>query len=109
MTQFIDLLVEQPLLLLFLVSAIGYVIGRIRIAGVSLGVAAILFVVGYKLAKPSLFKQMWQKGWTQFVPFVVTIVAMIFTDLLTGVLLGMAVGVFVVLRNTYLTPFHFDT
>ncbi|MCB0765323.1 MAG: SulP family inorganic anion transporter [Flavobacteriales bacterium] len=71
--------------------------------------AAILFVVGYKLAKPSLFKQMWQKGWTQFVPFVVTIVAMIFTDLLTGVLLGMAVGVFVVLRNTYLTPFHFDT
>ena len=44
MTHFIDLLVEQPLLLLFLVSAIGYVIGRIRIAGVSLGVAAILFV-----------------------------------------------------------------
>ena len=44
MSQFIDLLVEQPLLLLFLVSAIGYVIGRIRIAGVSLGVAAILFV-----------------------------------------------------------------
>jgi putative transport protein len=44
MQRLIDLLVEQPLLLLFLVSAVGYVIGRIRIAGVSLGVAAILFV-----------------------------------------------------------------
>lgn len=44
MQHLIDLLVEQPLLLLFLVSALGYVIGRIRIAGVSLGVAAILFV-----------------------------------------------------------------
>ncbi len=70
--------------------------------------AAILFVVGYKLAKPTLFKQMWAKGWTQFVPFIVTIVAMVFTDLLTGVLLGMGVGIFIVLRNNYLTPFHFD-
>ena len=70
--------------------------------------AAILFVVGYKLAKPALFKQMWAKGWTQFVPFFVTIATMVFSDLLTGVLLGMGVGIFIVLRNNYLTPFHFD-
>ncbi|MBK9175154.1 MAG: SulP family inorganic anion transporter [Flavobacteriales bacterium] len=70
--------------------------------------AAILFVVGYKLAKPILFKQMWAKGWPQFVPFIITILGVVFTDLLTGVLLGMAVGIFIVLRNNYLTPFHFD-
>nr|MDQ3100364.1 hypothetical protein [Bacteroidota bacterium] len=55
-----------------------------------------------------LFQQMWTKGWTQFVPFIVTILGVVFTDLLTGVLLGMAVGIFIVLRNNYLTPFHFD-
>jgi MFS superfamily sulfate permease-like transporter len=70
--------------------------------------AAILLVVGYKLAKPLLFQQMWAKGWTQFVPFIVTIIGVVFTDLLTGVLLGMGVGIFIVLRNNYLTPFHFD-
>lgn len=70
--------------------------------------AAILFMVGYKLAKPSLFTVMWKKGWTQFVPFVVTVLGVVFMDLLTGVGLGMAVGIFILLRNSYLTPFHFN-
>ncbi len=70
--------------------------------------AAVLFMVGFKLAKPALFIQMWNKGWTQFVPFITTIVGVVFTDLLTGVLMGMAVGIFILLRNSYLTPFHFD-
>ena len=70
--------------------------------------AAILLMVGYKLAKPVLFKQMWSKGWTQFTPFIITILGVVFTDLLTGVLLGMGVGILIVLRNNYLTPFHFD-
>ncbi|MBK7554325.1 MAG: SulP family inorganic anion transporter [Flavobacteriales bacterium] len=70
--------------------------------------AAILLVVGYKLVKPVLFKQMWANGWPQFVPFIITILGVVFTDLLTGVLLGMGVGIFIVLRNNYLTPFHFD-
>ena len=55
--------------------------------------AAILFVVGYKLAKPVLFEQMWAKGWAQFVPFIVTIGGVVLTDLLTGVLIGMAVSI----------------
>lgn len=67
--------------------------------------AAILFLVGYKLAKPSLFVSMWRKGWSQFVPFMVTILGVVFTDLLKGVMLGMAVGIFMVLRNNFLTPF----
>jgi MFS superfamily sulfate permease-like transporter len=63
--------------------------------------AAILFVVGYKLAKPSLFKSMYQLGWKQFVPFIVTIVGIVFTDLLVGIGLGLAVGVIVVLIKSY--------
>lgn len=63
--------------------------------------AAILFVVGYKLAKPQLFKQMYGLGWTQFVPFIVTIVGIVFTDLLVGIGLGLAVSVVVILFNSY--------
>ncbi|CAM1351634.1 SulP family inorganic anion transporter [Tenacibaculum crassostreae] len=63
--------------------------------------AAILLVVGYKLAKPSLFKQMYALGWKQFVPFMVTVSGIVFTDLLTGISLGLAVGVVVILIKSY--------
>ncbi len=63
--------------------------------------AAILFIVGYKLAKPSLFKTMYQSGWKQFVPFVVTVVGIVFTDLLVGISLGLLVGIVVVLIKSY--------
>lgn len=63
--------------------------------------AAILLVVGYKLAKPSLFKQMYALGWKQFVPFIITVLGIVFTDLLTGISLGLAVGVFVILIKSY--------
>jgi len=63
--------------------------------------AAILFVVGYKLAKPSLFKSMYKAGWKQFVPFVVTVVGIVFTDLLVGISLGLLVGIVVVLIKSY--------
>lgn len=63
--------------------------------------AAILLIVGYKLAKPALFKSMYQLGWKQFVPFVVTITGIIFTDLLVGIGLGLVVGIFYVLYDSY--------
>ncbi len=63
--------------------------------------AAILFIVGFKLAKPSLFKTMYQAGWKQFVPFVVTVVGIVFTDLLVGISLGLGVGIVVVLIKSY--------
>ncbi len=63
--------------------------------------AAILFMVGYKLAKPALFKTMYDLGWKQFVPFVVTVIGIIFTDLLTGLGLGLMVGIVVVLIKSY--------
>lgn len=65
--------------------------------------AAILIFTGYKLAKISLFKEMYQKGWNQLVPFVVTIAAILFTDLLKGVIVGIIVGLFFVIRSNYRT------
>ena len=70
--------------------------------------AAILFVVGYKLAKPVLFKEMYKKGWTEFVPFVVTIVGIVRIDLLWGIGLGLIVAIFIILYNNYRAPFHFN-
>ncbi|MBE15678.1 MAG: SulP family inorganic anion transporter [Dokdonia sp.] len=63
--------------------------------------AAILLIVGYKLAKPSLFKKMYQLGWKQFVPFTVTVVGIVFTDLLIGIGLGLAVGIVVILIKSF--------
>lgn len=63
--------------------------------------AAILFIVGYKLAKPALFKTMYDLGWKQFVPFIVTVLGIIFIDLLIGLALGLLVGIVVVLIKSY--------
>ena len=63
--------------------------------------AAILFIVGYKLAKPSLFKTMWKMGWKQFVPFIVTILGIVFIDLLWGIGLGLVVGIVIILIKSY--------
>ena len=63
--------------------------------------AAILLVVGYKLAKPALFKKMYAQGWKQFVPFTVTVGGIIFTDLLIGIGLGLGVGIIVILLKSY--------
>ena len=71
--------------------------------------AAILFLVGYKLAKPVLFKQMYGLGQTHFVPFMVTILGIVFTDLLMGIGIGLAVAIFYVLYNNYKKPFLFES
>ncbi len=63
--------------------------------------AAILLIVGYKLAKPALFKKMYNLGWKQFVPFTVTVVGIVFIDLLYGIGLGLAVGIVVILIKSY--------
>lgn len=63
--------------------------------------AAILLVVGYKLAKPSTFKTMYSLGWKQWVPFIVTVIGIVFTDLLFGIGLGLAVGIVIVLIKSY--------
>ena len=63
--------------------------------------AAVLIFTGYKLAKVSLFKDFFQKGWDQFVPFVVTIIAILMTDLLIGIVIGVIVGLFFMVRSNF--------
>ena len=63
--------------------------------------AAILIFTGYKLAKLPLFREFFRKGADQFVPFVVTIVAILFTDLLVGILIGIGVGLFFMIRSNF--------
>ena len=70
--------------------------------------AAILMLVGYKLAKPSLFKKMYGQGWDQFIPFMATILGILFINLLMGIGLGMAVAIITILRNNYKIPYSLE-
>jgi MFS superfamily sulfate permease-like transporter len=63
--------------------------------------AAILLQTGYKLAKPSLFREQYAKGWNQFLPFLITIVAIVAEDLLVGIAIGMAIGLLFVLKANF--------
>jgi MFS superfamily sulfate permease-like transporter len=67
--------------------------------------ASILFIVGYKLAKPALFRQMYGHGWQQFAPFVATVVGIVATDLLRGIGIGLAVSMVIVLYHNMRNPF----
>ncbi|MFZ6011911.1 MAG: SulP family inorganic anion transporter [Bacteroidota bacterium] len=86
-------------------------IGAITIANILnmiplASLAAILLMVGYKLAKPSLFKEMYKLGWEQFVPFSATVVGILLTDLLMGITIGMLFGIFYTLRHSYRNSHH---
>lgn len=86
-------------------------ISAITIAGVLnmiplASLAAILIVVGYKLAQPALFTTMYKLGWEQFVPFVATVVGILATDLLKGITIGVLFGIFYTLRHSYRNSHH---
>ena len=63
--------------------------------------AAVLLIVGWKLAKPATFRAIYNQGWKQFVPFIVTVLGIIFTDLLVGIGMGLVVGIFIILYKSY--------
>lgn len=92
-------------LILLCVIAIPGVLNLIPLATL----AAILLVVGYKLAKPALFVQMYRHGWEQFTPFVATVAGILAFDLLRGIGIGLAVGVAVVLHHNLRNPFSVVT
>ena len=87
------------LLLLALVLAVPFLLNMIPLASL----AAVLLVVGYKLARISLFKQLWSAGLDQFLPFITTIVVTVATDLLVGVTTGLVVGIIMVFLTSYKT------
>lgn len=84
----------------FLLISVVLIPGILNMIPLSV-LAAVLLVVGYKLAKPALFAKMWKLGWMQFIPFVVTVIGVVFIDLLSGVTLGMAIGVFIILLKSF--------
>lgn len=69
--------------------------------------AAILFTIGYKLAKPSTIRHFWEKGKYQFIPFMVTLLAVVLLDLLRGVALGMIISVIFILRGNIKRAYYF--
>ena len=85
------------ILILFCVMVIPKLLNLIPLASL----AAILLVVGYKLAKPELFKAMYKAGHVQFIPFMATVLGIVFTDLLVGICIGLAVGVFFILLENF--------
>ena len=92
-------------LLLASVLVLSSIINLIPLASL----AAILLMVGYKLASASIFKSMYLKGWDQFIPFIVTTIAIMFSDVLLGVLIGSAVSIFFLLRGNFYNPFKIET
>ncbi|SDE31297.1 sulfate permease, SulP family [Mucilaginibacter pineti] len=96
--------VVHGLLLLISLLCIPVIINLIPLSCL----AAILLMTGYKLTRISLFKHMWHQGLSQFIPFVVTIVAVVLTDLLIGVGIGMMVGVFYILRTNLRNPYFYQ-
>lgn len=84
----------------FLLISVVLIPGLLNMIPLSV-LAAILLIVGFKLAKPALFSVMYKLGWMQFVPFIVTILGIVFTDLLVGIGLGLAVGVVIILIRSY--------
>ena len=83
------------LLLLTSLLFLGAVLNLIPLSAL----AAVLLLVGYKLTTPALYRKQWQLGREQFVPFIITIVAVLFTDLLKGVSIGLVLGFFFILRD----------
>ncbi len=85
------------LILLICTLAIPNILNQIPLASL----AIVLIMVGYKLAKPSIFKDVFKEGQDQFVPFVVTVLAVVFTDLLTGIGIGVFVAMLYILYTNY--------
>ncbi len=90
-------------LLLVCVAFIPNLLNKIPLAAL----AAILIYVGYKLCSPSVFKGMFKNGKYQWVPFVVTVTTIVFTDLLTGVGIGLATSVLAILRGNYKNSYYY--
>lgn len=90
-------------LLLVSVMAISSILNKIPLATL----AAVLLLVGYKLANPKTIKHFWEKGKYQFIPFIATFGAVVFTDLLKGVALGMVISFIFVLKGNMKRAYNF--
>lgn len=92
--------VVQGVMLLFCVVLFPDWLNQIPLAAV----AALLLVTGFKLAAPALFRQMWLEGRNQFLPFIVTTIAIVLTDPLRGILIGLATSMLFILHSNLRRP-----
>ncbi|MEE9426393.1 MAG: carbonic anhydrase family protein [Methylococcales bacterium] len=95
---------------LLLLIAVILIPGLLNLIPLS-SLAAVLLVVGYKLAKPDVFKRMYETGWYHFIPFLITVIGLVFSDLLTGILIGFVAALFSILMENfksdlYMHEFH---
>ena len=96
--------IVHGLLLIVSVIALPAIMNLIPLATL----AAILLIVGFKLAKPAVFKRMFGQGMGQFLPFLVTIIGIVFTDLLLGIGIGVHAAIVVILFQNFQLPFQID-
>lgn len=96
--------IVHGLLLLLTVILIPGILNMIPMASL----AAILLMIGWKLASPKVFKHMWQSGLQQFIPFIITVIAVVFTDLLKGVGVGLIVSIFYILKGNMKLAYRFS-
>lgn len=89
--------ISHGLLLLLSIILIPNLLNKIPLAVL----AAVLLMVGYKLANPALFLSMFKLGKSQFLPFIVTVIGVVFTDILVGIGVGMAVSLVIILIENY--------
>jgi MFS superfamily sulfate permease-like transporter len=90
-------------LLLISVVSIPTILNKIPLATL----AAVLLLIGYKLANPKTITHFWKKGKYQFIPFIATLLAVVFTDLLKGVALGMIISIIFVLKGNMQRAYKF--
>ncbi|MEA1784875.1 SulP family inorganic anion transporter [Arenibacter sp. GZD96] len=96
--------ISHGFLLLIAVLVIPNILNKIPLASL----AAVLIMIGYKLANPKIFKHMWKTSRKfQFIPFVVTVIAIIMTDLLIGIGIGMLISVYFILRGNVKLAYFF--
>ncbi|MEO6253250.1 MAG: SulP family inorganic anion transporter [Ferruginibacter sp.] len=85
------------LFLLLSVLLVPFLLNKIPYASL----AAILIITGYNLTKPRLYRNMWSLGWKQFIPFILTIIVILSTDLLIGVCIGVLISAYFIVRNNF--------
>ncbi|WP_374163234.1 SulP family inorganic anion transporter [Arcticibacter sp. MXS-1] len=83
--------------LLLAVLAIPFLLRMIPYASL----AAILLITGYNLTRPRLFVNMWKLGWKQFLPFILTIIVILCTDLLVGVSIGLLISIYFIVSSNF--------
>ena len=88
---------------LLLLLSVGFLPSYLNMIPLS-ALAAILLVPGFKLASPQLFKQMWGEGRYQFAPFIITLTSIVLTDLLFGILIGLAISILFILNSNLRAP-----